>query len=80
MTTDDYLAKIAPYARVMIHQHDDDTWSATATLRIRAEGGEFKIKSEFNHKCAPDALRVLLSRILNVVRQASDLKRLSGGE
>jgi hypothetical protein len=82
MTTNDYLAGLAPYARVRVGQYggSDDTWSANAILRINAKGGEFKITSGFNHPSAKAAAKELLERVLKVVNQASDLKRLDQGD
>jgi len=80
MNIEDLLEKLRPYAHISIFQYDDETWSAKASLRIRAEGGKFEIESGYKHRSCKAACEVLLQRVLAVVNQASDLKRLGSDD
>jgi hypothetical protein len=77
MNSDELLDRLRPYATVSIFGSEVDTWSATAKLRIQAEGAVFEIKSGYGHTTANAALVELLKRVEAVVNKTADLKRLA---
>lgn len=52
----------------------DGTWTAVATMRIKVQGAEFKVRSDHNHRTAGDALRELTERVRNAMKQLADAK------
>ena len=76
VNSDELLEALAPYATVTLGQYRKDTWNATAQLRIRAKGANFEVKSEFGHPTARSALAEVLGRVMVIISQASELRRI----
>lgn len=58
------LAALKPFAFVrMFNSPTDDTWSATADMRVKTEGATFEVKSGYKHATCKDALQELLARV-----------------
>lgn len=77
MTLERMLEEITKYGQTSIFQYDDDTWSCTIKLRIRNPGGQFEIKSGYNHLTASSAVEKAFSRMKETLKGImTDLQRL----
>lgn len=70
LTIEQLLAELDRYAFVSVRNYaDDETWSATADMRIKTKGATFKVDSGFKHATAKNALAVLLELVENTMRE-----------
>jgi hypothetical protein len=66
------LAALKPFAFVVIfNSDDDDTWNAKAKMRIKTEGAQFSVYSDFKHPTCKAALEQLLTRVEQAVKDLS---------
>lgn len=49
-------------------------WHAAATMRIKVQGAEFKVRSDHKHETATSALRELLERVRSAMKQLGEVK------
>lgn len=49
-------------------------WHAVAEMRIKVQGAEFTVKSDFKHETPASALRQLTERVRNAMKQLGDAK------
>ena len=49
-------------------------WHGVATMRLKVQGAEFKIRSESKHDLPVHALRELLDRVRVAMKQMNDMK------
>ena len=55
-------------------QESSGTWYAQAEMRIKVQGAEFKVSSEFRHPTPTSALRELLERVRSAMKQLNERK------
>jgi len=63
MTLEQTLDELSKYARPYLNQHEDNTWSCSAVLRVNVKGSDFKVRSDFNHPTATAAASTCLCRV-----------------
>jgi hypothetical protein len=75
MTLEQLINELNRYAFLTIfNHHADDTWSASAAMRIKTKGAQFEVKSGYNHPSVHSALSTLLDLVENAVKELGQAK------
>ncbi|MCG2586548.1 hypothetical protein [Massilia sp. TS11] len=71
LTVDEMLNEMAKFGAPSISCLDDGLWHASIAMRTMALGSEFKVRSEFKHKTAAEALGVCRERMYQAIKTIS---------
>ena len=70
MSIEQLLSELSKFAFVDIFNSDmNDTWSASACMRIKTKGATFKVHSGHGHASAKIALSTLLELVESTVKE-----------
>lgn len=76
MTLEEMLEELYVVSFPDIHcSTSDGKWWAMAEMRIKVQGADFKVRTEMRHETPSAALRQLVERVRNAMKQLSESQR-----